>query len=269
MSRFDKNIDPLTMRSIYNDTERAGSRVNLFDLQVIATRFFFASQYVANKRVVEFGAGSAIGKSEILSACTNYLAVEIHPNTAHELQSALGPQYTVLNEDCCATSLPDNCCDVIIAFAMIYYTNFEGLISEAVRLLTPNGKIIFCSPNSNQPNFKEAPGSIEYLQPNEVESICARYGIITKTFGAYTYQMPKNKLIEKVKRSTRRQLKAILMVVQKISPTTYLYLRSLERGKIGQIPKEIGSIKDFEIPVKYDSKLSGCYKMYYYEGTKQ
>jgi SAM-dependent methyltransferase len=269
MSKFVKNIDTFGMRSIYDDTERSGSKVNLFDLKVIATRFFFSSQYVANKRVVEFGAGSVLGKSEILSACANYTAVEIHPNTAHELQIALGTQYTVLNEDCCATSLPDNCCDVIIAFAMIYYTNFEDLISEAVRLLTPNGKIIFCSPNPNQPNFKKAPSSIEYLKPNEVESICARYGIITKTFGAYPYQMPKNNLTEKVKRYTRGQLKAILRVVQKISPTIYLYLRSLERGKVGQIPKEISSIKDFEIPVKYDTKLSGCYKMYYYEGTKQ
>ena len=68
-----------------------------------------------------------MGKSKFLTECLSYIAVELHPTTAAELKDALGDKFTVINEDCCATSLPDDCCDLIIAFAMIYYNDFEDL----------------------------------------------------------------------------------------------------------------------------------------------
>ena len=140
---------------IYRDTERAGAKINASDLNVIASRFFFLSNYVLNKRVVEFGAGSILGKSKFLTECLSYIAVELHPTTAAELKDALGDKFTVINEDCCATSLPDDCCDLIIAFAMIYYNDFEDLVKEAKRLLVPGGKIIFCSPNACNQIFSQ------------------------------------------------------------------------------------------------------------------
>ena len=81
--------------------------------------------------------------------------------------------------------------------------------------------------------------------------------------------MPKNNMIGNLKRSIRRQANLILSVLKKLSPRIYLYLRSLRFGKVEQITNDVGSIKGFEIPVKYDPKDFGYYKMYYYEGTKR
>lgn len=268
MTNFSGKIDPLRLEEIYKDTERAGSKVNSFDLKIIATRFFFLSSHVDNKYVVEFGAGSILGKSEMLSKCMGYTAIEIHPDTAIELRNALGDKYTILNEDCCETSLPDNCCDTIIAFAMIYYNDFEDLITEAARLLKPDGKIIFCSPNYNQPNFKPAPGSIEYLQPNEVEEICGRHGIIIKTFGAYQYKIPRKNTIVLLKRFFRAYLNNILGGLKELSPKIYLYLRAMRFGKVKEISNDVCLIDDFEIPVKYNLTETRHFRMYYYEGTK-
>jgi len=268
MPKVTSKIEALRLEKIYNDTERSGTKVNSFDLKVIATRFFFASHYVKRKRIVEFGAGSILGKSAMLSQCKSYTAIEIHPITASELRSAIGGKHVILNEDCCDTSLPNNCCDTIIAFAMIYYTNFNNLIAEATRLLKPNGKIIFCSPNSNQPNFKPAPGSVEYLQPKEIEEICAKYGITIKTFAAYPYKLPKKNTITTLTRFLRARLNIFLGILRKISPQTYLYLRSLRFGKIEQISNDVKIAGGFDVPVIYNPIESQHFRMFYYEGTK-
>ena len=162
MSSQLKSSSSDDLSAIYSDTERVGSKLNDSDLQIIATRNFFAEKFYANKDIVEFGPGSILGKNKMLDTAKSYTAVELHPATAVELKRDLNSRGKVLNENCCQTSLPNECCDLIIAFAMIYYTDVRKLINEASRLLRNNGKLIFCTPNKKQPNFRMAPGSTEY-----------------------------------------------------------------------------------------------------------
>lgn len=268
MIKAQSKIDAARFDKLYKDTEREGFEVNSLDLQVIATRFHFLSPYVIDKRVVEFGAGSILGKTHMLLSCENYTAVEIHPDTASELSETLGNRFRVLNEDCCATSLPDNCCDTIVAFAMIYYTNFDDLMREAARLLQNGGKIIFCSPNARQPNFKVAPGSVEYLEPKDIEAICANHGVELRIFAAYPFKVSKHNVFNFAKSKCRLLLNLFLVFLKTVSPRIYLSLRALRFGKIQKVTNDLVSVDDFEIPVPFNYDDNEKFRMFYYEGTK-
>ena len=257
-----------TLDAIYKDTERVGHRLNSFNLQVIASRNHFVKTLCNNKNVVEFGPGSIIGKASVLKLAKKYTAVEIHPTTAIELAEEIKSLGTVLNEDCCNTSLPDKCCDLVTALAMIYYTNFEKLVQEASRILQKNGKLVFCMPNKLQPNFIAAPGSTKYFNPNEIVQICIKSGFKVEVFGAYKFKSVDKKNTNFMTKLFSVLFKRMVKIIEKISPNLYLYLRAFKFGKVSYIPNNLDELQNYEIPTQIDPTLENKYRMFYFIAEK-
>lgn len=249
---------------LLRDTERPGSRVNNTDLQIIATRFAFVEAFCHGADVVEFGPGSILGKDKVIGVSKSYTALELHPDSAQTLQKELEGRGRVLNEDCLASSLKSESCDVVMALAMIYYVDTEALIREALRLVKPRGKIIFCTPNKLQPNFQAAPGSIKYYTPKEIEEICKSYDTSVQLYGSYSFgnETIQNNLLKLNFRTNI--LRFLLKTLKTLSPKLYLYLRSMKFGTVVAIPQKLSDVVAFETPKELDIRSNHAYRMFYF-----
>lgn len=109
---------------------------------------------IENKKVFEVGAG--FGLLAVLSRYFGfeYLGIEYDEKT-HQvaqkilLDNNLSPELNILG-DGCRTRFPDNTFDLIVSVNALEHTsNVSGMLHEALRIVKPDGEIIFSFPNYN------------------------------------------------------------------------------------------------------------------------
>jgi len=111
-------------------------------------RYQFASLFTSDKKILDLGCGSGYG-SVYLNNASSYLGVDVSPETIEECTSKFSGKnikYRVENAknlDLIAASF-----DVITCFEVLeHVTEPEKIVSEASRVLSPDGLFISSTPD--------------------------------------------------------------------------------------------------------------------------
>ena len=248
--------------------EQPGAWVNEFDLEIIQSRFWFVGQFLFDCDVVEFGAATSLGKNVILNKARTYCGIEIVPENAKKLEDFLGDRGKILNEDCCFTSLDAECCDIVLALAMVYYVDLGSMLKEAHRILRPGGRLLFCSPNSEQPFFRPAPGSKNYHSIEEVLQHAQVNGFLAQAYCSYEFSVPSSTRLGLFKNRLSVLFRKISPFLIEKHPIFYKSIKQLTRGKMKKIPEELDFEANFEQPRSVNRCVSLNYKMFYYDLRK-
>ena len=113
------------------------------------SRYAFAARYVAGKRVLDVGCGSGYGAAELARTAESVTGVDISAEAiayanAHYAQ----PNLSFSRHSCVELPWPDAGFEIITAFEVIeHLSNWQALLSEARRLLRPDGLLLVSTPN--------------------------------------------------------------------------------------------------------------------------
>jgi SAM-dependent methyltransferase len=112
-------------------------------------RYAFAARQARGKRVLDAGCGTGYGSAQLAKVARQVVGIEI----AAEVLEAARRQYTAprlvyLCADCRYLPFPDGCFDLVVAFEVIEHLHdWERLLADARRVLSPAGQLIVSTPN--------------------------------------------------------------------------------------------------------------------------
>ena len=154
-------------------------------------RYAFASRFVAGKRVLDIGSGEGYGTFLLAQSASFAAGIDVDLPTIEHSAS----KYRRDNLDFVAASaiqLPfDKPFDVVVCFETLEHVeNQEGLLSEARRLLEPDGLLIVSTPDkqtySDDPHF-DNPFHAHELYFEEFQDLLGRHFKETRFLGQRVY----------------------------------------------------------------------------------
>ena len=113
------------------------------------SRYAFAARLARRKRVLDVGCGAGYGSAELAAAASSVIGIDIDGDAvayaaAHYSRSNLSFQQAAAT----ALPFPDASFELVVAFEVIeHLTDWEQLIAEARRVLTPGGQFVVSTPN--------------------------------------------------------------------------------------------------------------------------
>ena len=112
-------------------------------------RYLFAARLARRRRVLDIGCGAGYGSAELAHSATSVAGVDISPEAVEQARSAYpAANLQFLAASATAIPFPDASFDLITCFEVIeHIQDWELLLTEARRLLTPGGQFIVSTPN--------------------------------------------------------------------------------------------------------------------------
>lgn len=218
-------------------TELANTEVSAEQIHRLCSRYYWVSRYCNNKKVLELACGTGQGLSYIASVSESLNAGDIcsqmveiakahHEDLKHNIDVLDGMSLSFENASF----------DVIILLEALYYLkDFEGFITEAKRVLKPNGKLLLASANPDLYDFNPSPFSQKYYGVMELQALFKKNGFSTAFFGDFPIQASslKQKLLRPIKK---------MVVALGFMPKTMAGKKLLKRlvfGKLVLMPAKI------------------------------
>src|SRR5207249_2668179 len=144
-------------------------------------RYAFAAQFVRNKRVWDLASGEGYGSHLLAKTAKQVVGIDIDEQTVRHAKN----KYIRPNLDFKAGSILDvpiegnGVFDVIVCFeALEHVDDHHKLLSEAKRLLTPNGLFLVSTPNkmlyTDEPQFNN-PFHVHELYFDEFKALLENY----------------------------------------------------------------------------------------------
>lgn len=226
---------------MYEYTEWPGDDIPYEDLNFISHRYFRALNFCKSKDILEIGAGSSIGKSEIINHSKSYTGIDLSSqNIKRVSQSFYDKSVSFIIGDAENMQFEDNSFDVIIALAMVYYLDTESFLKEAKRVLRPGGKLFFCTSNKEVPGFVNAPGAKEYLNIEEWSKELSSAGFDYVFEGVF----PKQSIVSlDIRARLINFFKNITLNILK-QPKLWIWLRNFTKGSLVNIPKDLSDFPE-------------------------
>jgi ubiquinone/menaquinone biosynthesis C-methylase UbiE len=155
-------------------------------------RYQLASLFTSDKKTLDLGCGSGYG-SVYLNKASSYLGVDISPETIEECTSKFSGdniKFKVANAQ--NLDLLDASFDVITCFEVLeHVTEPEKIVSEASRVLSPDGLFISSTPdieNYNSVLFEPNPFHLREMNRTEYQQLLTSQFRYNKIIGQYFSQ---------------------------------------------------------------------------------
>ena len=134
-------------------TEFTGERVIPGEVEIDLlnehlARYAFAARLAPGKRVLDTGCGTGYGAAHLAARARHVVALDIAPDALDAARHYSSPQLQFLCGDCRDLPFPNGSFDLVVAFEVIeHLENWERLLAEARRVLTPSGQLMLSTPN--------------------------------------------------------------------------------------------------------------------------
>ncbi|MCE7985851.1 MAG: class I SAM-dependent methyltransferase [Caldilinea sp. CFX5] len=188
-------------------TETPGSGLNPEQLARIRQRYRFGAALAQGKDVLEVacGAGSGLGILRQQARCL--VGCDYTGSVLRMAQSHYGQQAPLVCADAQQLPFADRCFDLLLSFEAIYYLpQIDWFLSEAHRLLRPDGVLLLGTSNPDWPPFVPGQMSVHYPTLPELAAGLAAAGFVQPQFyGAFP--LP----------TTTRPHKALLATLRKVA----------------------------------------------------
>jgi len=142
-------------------------------LQILVSRYHFASQFVSGKSVLEVGCGNGLGSAYLAEKAGRLIGGDVSNNAIKYAQNHFHGKFTpvLLNGE----DLPflDGCFDVVVAAEVIeHLSQPEDFVKECRRVLNTNGILVLSTPNSEAtPSLAKHPCHKKEFSPLELREL--------------------------------------------------------------------------------------------------
>lgn len=118
-------------------------------------RYRFAEALVGGRTVLDAGCGVGYGSAELARRAEKVYALDnAHDAVVDGLGRYGSGRVRFVQGSCAALPFPDRSLDVVVAFEVIeHLENWKGLLTEARRVLRPDGQLLVSTPN--RPYYEE------------------------------------------------------------------------------------------------------------------
>ena len=218
-------------------TETPGSGLNQEQLARIVQRYQFAVTLARDKDVLEVACGAGSGLGMIRQRARSLVGCDYTASVLHMAQAHYGPRVPLLCADAQQLPFADHGFDLLLAFEAIYYLpQIDRFLSEAHRLLRPDGVLLLCTSNPDWPPF--VPGQMSVYYPNlpALATLLANTGFPhTKFYGALPFVAATGR------RAIVATLRKHLLRYQIFTADTLLTrrLKQLAYGQLTPLPAEL------------------------------
>lgn len=121
-------------------------------------RYAICRESVTGKRVLDLACGTGYGSALLAQAGAEVTGIDISPEAIRKAKSRYGANINFIIADCYDLPFANGSFDVVVANEMIEHVeDHDGLIKEAVRVLTDDGLFLVSTPNKPIYNRYKAP----------------------------------------------------------------------------------------------------------------
>jgi len=232
-------------KKMHDQTELPGDSISTYDLKFICHRYIEVMPLTKDKSVLEIGAGSIIGKEEMVESSKFYVGADLtEQNLLNCSKSNFSNELNLIRLDAHHIPFADNSFDVIIALAMIYYLDIDDFLNEVRRVLKPGGKLFFCSSNKDLPGFVASNFTKNYYSVDELNKKLAENGFKAKFKGAFKeFKLGFYGKIFSILKETFKRLSLVIFG----NNNFWLRLRSSYLGKKVIIPDSLNKFPDINV----------------------
>ena len=172
-------------------TELPERKVSWEERQVICSRYYFASQFVSGKQVLEVGCGPGLGLGLLANkGAERVIGGDCIKASLKYAQNHYRGSIGLVLLDAHKLPFKSGCFDIVLAMAMIYYLQIDVFLEECRRVLRKGGTLVFCTPNKNAPGFHRSPFSTEYYSIPELNKLLSRHNFEAEILGAFPVIRP-------------------------------------------------------------------------------
>lgn len=113
------------------------------------SRYAFASRLARRKRVLDVGSGAGYGSAELSHSALAVTGIDVSAEAvAYASEHYARPNLTFQQASAAELPFPDASFDLVVAFEVIeHLNNWQNLIAEARRVLSPGGQFVVSTPN--------------------------------------------------------------------------------------------------------------------------
>jgi ubiquinone/menaquinone biosynthesis C-methylase UbiE len=113
------------------------------------SRYAFAARLARRKRVLDVGCGAGYGSAELANTAATVTGIDISADAiAYATEHYTRPNLIYQKAGAAQLPFPDASFDLVVAFEVIeHLTDWEHLIAEARRVLSPGGQFVVSTPN--------------------------------------------------------------------------------------------------------------------------
>lgn len=113
------------------------------------SRYAFAARLARRKRVLDVGCGAGYGSAELANSASSVTGIDIGADAvAYATENYSRPNLSFQEAGATALPFPEDSFDLVVAFEVIeHLSDWEQLITEARRVLSPGGQFVVSTPN--------------------------------------------------------------------------------------------------------------------------
>ena len=165
-------------------TETPGFPATKEQIERLARRYYWASEYCCDEDVLEVACGSALGLGYVGSRARSLLAGDYSASLLKLAHQHYGQRFTLLQFDAQAIPFASASFGVVMLFEALYYIpDVETFFREARRVLRPGGTLLVATANKDLYDFNRSPHSVRYLGVVELTRELSALGFEVTCFG--------------------------------------------------------------------------------------
>jgi ubiquinone/menaquinone biosynthesis C-methylase UbiE len=224
------------VRGYASVTELPGHGATQEQLSMMHNRYRFAAELSKDKDVLELACGPGVALGYLKTVARRVVGGDVDEQLVKAASRHYGSRIEVRQIDAQNIPFDDQTFDVILLLEAIYYLpDARTFVSEAKRVLRPDGVVMICTANRERPDFNPSPYTHQYFSAAELQQLLLGHGFLVELFGAFptTTTGLKSRLLW-----TLRQAAIKLHLIPK-TMAWKIWLKRMFFGKLTPIPLEI------------------------------
>jgi ubiquinone/menaquinone biosynthesis C-methylase UbiE len=220
-----------------NVTEIAGEEITQEQFERLCHRYYWAGEYALGRDVLEVACGSGPGLRYLASKARSLKAGDFSPEVLARAKQHVSDQIELKVFDAQSMPYADASFDVVLIFEALYYVpSADRFVSEARRVLRPDGVLLIANANKDLYDFNRSPYSTTYHGVVELRQLLVRAGFQPSFLGYLAVEQlsARQRLLRPLKK---------LAVGLNLMPKTMAGKRLLKRlvfGRVLPMPADLG-----------------------------
>jgi SAM-dependent methyltransferase len=226
-------------------TEMPGDLVSAQAIDMAATRYRFAAELSAGRRVLEVACGPGVGLSVLSARAGLVVAGDSSESALRRARLRYGGRVPLIRFDAQALPFGDGSFDVVVMYEALYFIpDARSALSSMCRVLAPGGQLVIGSVNPARPGFIPAPGATTYHRASQLVPFLEDYGLRAEVFGAFPIEI--NGAKERVLIAARRVAAAAHLIPRSMKGKQLI--KRLIFGKLIPFPHELNPLTLAYVP---------------------
>lgn len=247
-------------------TEGPGKSVSAEGADMQYSRYAYAAEVSAGKRVLEIGCGPGLGLGLLNRAATIVVGGDYDGVLLQQARDTYGARVPLVQLDVQTLPIKNAAFDVVLFFEGTYYVpDMERALDEMIRILMPGGSLLFVNANPERADFISSPLSVHYHTGSEFRRALEKRGFDVRVEG--TFPVETHGMIGRCMTWVRRIAQRFGLIPKTLRGRTLL--KRLFVGRLIPVPGELtegfGSRAE-RVPVRGDQPIPH-YKVIYVTAT--